>query len=44
LETRLADPAVYATAEKSRATQREIEALGARLDELTAEWERVASA
>ncbi|HOT61888.1 MAG TPA: ABC-F family ATP-binding cassette domain-containing protein [Treponemataceae bacterium] len=44
LETRLADPAVYANAEKSRATQREIEALGARLDELTAEWERVASA
>ncbi len=44
LETLLGDPAVYSDGQKARKTQQDIDALTARLDTLTADWERALEA
>ena len=42
LENKLADPAVYSNGEKAKAVQRDIEAVTAEIDEVTAAWEAAA--
>ena len=42
LENKMADPAVYSNGEKAKAVQRDIEAVAAEIEEVTAAWEAAA--